>query len=491
MPQTVDSGTDAAVPDAGEDAAAIDAGPPVCASGDVCREGVCLPEDLGGTCAARCTHDADCGELDCLVLPDGEGFALGCGPGADPGYGPGNLCESDGDCRSLRCEARVCGRTCVDASECAPGMICTDVAVGFAPGTYGGCGFAARSEDLQVDEIPLGATGIASDGGGSEFAYVAVPEDAVSLTLVATQPDGATPLRIGFTSVTAPDTTLLLDAAALGRGDDTPLRDFSNPFVDAMLVPNSTVDRLTFLPGLYSWRPYSLPEIVDGPWPETDVEITALVKRAAGAIDAGTIDLSIWLVDIGVSAAAAPADARIQDALGEMEGVLDPAGITLGDVAYREPSDADAARLGVIDSTDGSDSELAEMFRLSVGDEGLRVNVFLVRSFASGINGIAGAITGAPGFHGTLHSGVAARAEAGTLTALQQGRLIAHEVSHFLGLFHVAENPDASPLYADDPIEDTPPDSQNLMFWSANMDDPNTILTDGQGYVMRRSALVR
>jgi hypothetical protein len=371
-------------------------------------------------------------------------------------------------------------------------MICTDVDVGFAPGTYRGCGFSDRTSEVQVEEIPLGDAAIARDGAGSAILSLAVPCDAVSLSVSAIQPEGGTPLRIGFTAVTAPDASVILDHGALLGGEDPPLRDFSNLFVDAMLVPNSTEDRLTFPPGIWSWRVYSAPEIVDGPWPETTATVTAWVKRADAPLDAGTVDLAIWLVDIGLTAATAPGDARLVEALGDLGDIFGQAGISLGEVGWRDVADdAEAARLGVVDSTDGFDSELSDLFRLSAAESGLQVNVFLVRSFSSGINGIAGAITGPPAAHGTIHSGVAARAEVGTIDAIGLGRLMAHEISHYLGLFHVAENPDGSAIYSSDPIADTDADPQNLMYWSVDPDDPNTDLTEGQGYVLRRSAIVR
>lgn len=62
------------------------------------------------------------------------------------------------------------------------------------------------------------------------------------------------------------------------------------------------------------------------------------------------------------------------------------------------------------------------------------------------------------------------------------GRVIAHELAHYLGLHHLE-------LYTDDnrpipdPIPDTTPDENNLM-------SRGTILTEGQVDVLRRSPLL-
>jgi len=505
----VDAGEDSGPEDAGSDASldAGDAAPPLlglgepCTTAAECESDVCLPADLGGTCTPACAHNPDCEARDevCLVLPvdadvDGtpDDFRLGCGAPREPGYTVGNLCEAHDDCRNRRCDSEVCSAPCVDASDCAFGMACVDVLVGFVAGTYPGCGFSTRLTDPQVDEFDMGDVTIARDGGGSTIVGLAIPPDAVSFAVNALQTDEVEPLAISFTSVYDPDVDLLLSAGDLGSGDDQPLRCFPWLHVDTMLMPNSTVDRLEIQTGLYTWRNVSVPQVEGGAWPEIDVHLTAYIKRAGAVLDAGTLDINLWMVDIGVSAAEAPANARIQNALDELDVILAQAGMVLGDVTYYDAPAGDAGRLGVIDTYEDFDSELSDLFRLSDGLTGFAVNVFYVRAIAGSILGIAGGVPGPVKLHGTLHSGVAVEGEPGVLNAAQLAAVTGHEVGHYLGLFHPTENPGRDPLYDDDPIADTVyGDNNNLMHWAADLGTPNTELSAGQGFVLLRNPAVR
>ena len=69
----------------------------------------------------------------------------------------------------------------------------------------------------------------------------------------------------------------------------------------------------------------------------------------------------------------------------------------------------------------------------------------------------------------------------------------AHEVGHYLGLYHTSEHDGG----AHDPIADTPecasgdgacPDGDNVMFWTGG--GARRLFTAGQGAVMRRHPLV-
>src|SRR5262249_37153267 len=103
---------------------------------------------------------------------------------------------------------------------------------------------------------------------------------------------------------------------------------------------------------------------------------------------------------------------------------------------------------------------------------------------------ISGGIPGAALLHGTIHSGVAVNASPAIypLGGEQLGGVMAHEIGHFLGLYHSTER--AMVLYGDDPLADTMTDDKtNLMYYVA-LSSART-LSKGQGFVMLRSALVR
>jgi hypothetical protein len=161
--------------------------------------------------------------------------------------------------------------------------------------------------------------------------------------------------------------------------------------------------------------------------------------------------------------------------------------ITIGDVRFFDLSSS----FGVI----GSTAELDAMFESATQSAPLAsLNVFIVRDLsgvAEWVAGIAGGIPGPPYLRGTPHSGVAiATQENGHIA----GDTMAHEMGHFLGLFHPTELDGMT----QDVISDTPtcsfePDDYyeimrcqtitNIMFPTLTpfMDE----LTDGQCFVLR------
>jgi hypothetical protein len=146
------------------------------------------------------------------------------------------------------------------------------------------------------------------------------------------------------------------------------------------------------------------------------------------------------------------------------------------------------------------------MFRLSEGRSGNRLNIFLVRSITSDdgylLLGVAGGVPGPTGIHGSGHSGVAVTFDSGATTAAVAGHVMAHEVMHFLGLYHVTERyrpcegtevpPACAPRGGTDTIGDTTwGDDTNLMHWSLVGGGENVALSTGQSFVILRSGLVR
>jgi hypothetical protein len=145
--------------------------------------------------------------------------------------------------------------------------------------------------------------------------------------------------------------------------------------------------------------------------------------------------------------------------------------------------------------------ELPSLFAAGAASDPSAVPVFLIERFAcvfggvevgDDIGGIAGGIPGLPYVRGGLHAGVAISTDFALRDGSVLGVVMAHELGHYLGLYHTRE----SSFFGDQPIVDNiadtptalPGAADNLMYFAA---DESIVLTPGQGRVMRASAWVR
>lgn len=479
-----------------------------CGADAECASGICLPPDRGGVCTQPCTTPSSCiaiVEFDstCAPVARWDGMASLCVPFDGLGAALGGACSVDGDCQSRTCASGQCTEPCLDAEACLSGQICGGVAWG--GGTFTGCGYEPDGGLLEID---LGTHELEAGYPTSTLTF-ATPPGSVSVTLRAQVVSGD-PLPISFVDVHDPRTDTIFDLETVYAWMDTPIRwlPYAPDEAIAMLVPNATAERVAYVPGRHDVRVLALSR-TDGDTGRATVRVSALVKRApGGTVSAGTLDLDVYLVGVGVSAAAAPTNTRVRAAIDRFAALMRTAGIDLGAVQYLDVSSADATRYQVIDSTDGPASELAGLFRLTAGRTG-RLSVFFVRSInggSSGFNtlGIAGGIPGPSGIPGTSQSGVVVTFDPTTDgSAAFGGFIMAHEVSHFLGLYHVTEQGRAcgpgedpstgcAPFGGTDTIGDTARgDDTNLMNWSVVGSGTNDRLSAGQRFVLLRSALVR
>jgi hypothetical protein len=106
------------------------------------------------------------------------------------------------------------------------------------------------------------------------------------------------------------------------------------------------------------------------------------------------------------------------------------------------------------------------------------LDVFVVEQLPTGVAGLSLGTPGPP-MRGSYYFGVGVR---GGFPAVEQARVTAHEVAHFLALQHV-QNRGISGMTYPDPLDDTTPGTDNLM-------SGGTLLTAGQGFALSRSALL-
>lgn len=226
------------------------------------------------------------------------------------------------------------------------------------------------------------------------------------------------------------------------------------------------------------------------------------------------IDLNLYLVGVpGTSASSAHQDTDLSTAVNTLNGIYRQIGIEIGDIQYRDlPSDLEA-KFAVLDG----ESELYELVKQSepaynTRDGHLAMNVFIVGQFqlSSGRRGgspigISPGLPGAAGLHGTVSSGIVITGEMLGKTFdfrgqqvngnRMTGQVLAHEMGHFLGLFHTSEQGGRG--Y--DPLDDTQkctngfpedcPDLKNLMFPLAGPD--HTQISPGQSWVVKVNPLTK
>jgi hypothetical protein len=164
--------------------------------------------------------------------------------------------------------------------------------------------------------------------------------------------------------------------------------------------------------------------------------------------EGSVFDVDAYLVGGG---GWSPEDDDLARALDDAGERLAPAGLSIGEVRVHEVVGGLRRRFQVLTGMEpplGVPADLSEMYRLSAGATRPSVHVFFVRM----IEGALGVASGIPGPHvlpGTGASGVAIAVD--LIPRGQMGGVIAHEIGHYMGLFHTSEA-DGS---VNDPFDDT------------------------------------
>lgn len=229
--------------------------------------------------------------------------------------------------------------------------------------------------------------------------------------------------------------------------------------------------------------------------PQPGVCDVTIVARTEPVPDTGRLVVHVHLTGAGgLDAAAAATDERLQGALADAAAILAGAGITLEVGGYHDvPGAADDPTLVDLESTLGAPNDLSKLLLTGQGDDVAALNLFFVNSiyrdgdFAGGglVLGIAAGVPG-PAFLGpTYRSGVAvALFDFGRGTDYL-GQVIAHEVSHYLGLYHSTEK-DA--VWHDTLLDTAEDDPANLMYWAYSADQ--VAISEAQAWVLRSHPLV-
>ena len=310
---------------------------------------------------------------------------------------------------------------------------------------------------------------------------LALPENTVSFQLVSRGADAISSL---FNSLENPNGVELLVAEALR------IRNMREDY-SSILVPQGPQFTANSGPASYTMQANEIP---------SDLTLTLALRTGPIPSNGASLKVKPFLA----SASHEPAD--IQPALVTVQNIFEQAGITLD---IRETEALTDPAFYVV-STSFTDPTTAALVSRGAAGE---VNIFFIddsEGLTSGLLGIAPGIGGTLGIAGNRNGvliGLDGHSIGGQLSIDFLGETAAHEIGHFLGLFHTTER---NGLFHDI-IEDTPEcealtqdtdndnivelsectdlGSTNLMFWQGNGVTRQTGLTQGQAHVIMFSPL--
>ena len=363
----------------------------------------------------------------------------------------------------------------------------------------------------RVDVVYVAKAEHAEGFGYTSVLSVDIPDDAVSFTINAVGTPGVQYHVDGLKSPT--DNYLILE-----NWKDSPLnggqssicvvcvnRVISSETAHSVLIPNSP--KVSLESGTYTFRLFGYTSQSSGAFAAPTVlpasgtvDVTVAIKRRKEGLPiSGLLDLNFYFTGAdGMTAATAPNNPRFQTALSELETMYAQAGIGLGVIHYEDISDS----YQVVDGFNGSGNAF-EAIASQASDERSGANVFIVRELVDSssplssfgvILGIAGGIPGPSGVQGTTRSAVLVSTQdlSGTVGGAGGkdtfGATMAHELGHYLGLFHTSEL-SFGQQQLHDPLPDTPEnDKTNLMYFESS--SYGAVLTEDQGFVLRNNPWV-
>jgi hypothetical protein len=475
-----------------------------------------------GPLGEPCTSDAECAALHCIAAAgdapvDLDPLALECGELTGRIDDDAHACDAAQDCaRGICLLAGACARSCSKDADCDDDQRCASV-------------FARASDDalqsldacVALSDLPERAQ------ADSELRPKAIEPGSNELALDVKEREQPTFIVLDHADADWPGVEcrppLCLQSLRTRDDDARTLFDAAADYAELAppVVPVASGDHISplvlQLPGR-DQAGFSAAGYVAELNAEQagDLRIT----RASGP-GGQQLDLNLFYVGaLGFSPTGDRGPPALADALDVVDEILSQADIYVGDVrqiavrgalpmrgTYFDRGDA-AQGFALLHVRFGSYVELPGLFQLSAGAANSAINLFLLDDIEPLMadrepEAEAGGIPGPPAMHGTSGSGIAVATAMMVADPKSFGRTLAHEIGHYLGLFHVSEA-DGSVL---DNLDDTAEcrsaqDSErngldradceghgadNLMFWAKTS---GTVLSERQRAVLRANPIL-
>jgi len=313
-------------------------------------------------------------------------------------------------------------------------------------------------------------TEVDASGLSPELAFE-IPETTRSVTIVV---EGADDALYGLGVLAVGDD---VDLVALPAGSPGPAMVESYDQEQIGQMPGGLFQsiRLGTFTHVYPYRPDQIVRAgrgrirvaSDRPGP---VKVSVVMPEDDGA---NALPLNVYLVSDTLPDPIAP------DFVGELERIFAQVDVAVSIAGVERLTGTAFEQITDFNEPQESPASMSAMVpSLVTGRTTAGLDVFFVEALPAGVAGLSLGTPGPP-IHDSYYYGVIVR---GGFSPVEMARITAHEVSHFLALQHV-ENRGISGMRYPDPLDDTTPGADNLM-------EDGTVLTNGQGFALSRSALL-
>lgn len=340
----------------------------------------------------------------------------------------------------------------------------------------------------------------------SDPIEVDVPEDVYSINISVVEGDGN--LNYLVTDWTAPDGFEVVPAGWENDDGDVCYPDCANrvmmsPGAVGAVAPNNPDAQPAMQPGTHEFTIHSREAMTGGLFnrepgvaagTET-VRVLVHAETASGATpETGEMDLNLFFTGAhGWTADSAPDDEDLQAVVDEIDEIYDQVGIDIRNVAYH---DVEGDHRVIEDLFTGT-GDLAQLLSQSDRAELDGPSVFFVEDLmgpfgGGGVLGISGGIPGPMLVDGSVRSGVAVGTDsASAVGAPGIAQVTAHEIGHYLGLYHTTEQMGMGGFGGDmpqhDPLPDTDENDESYLMHATGQGDE---MSEWQGRVMRKNPWV-